>query len=54
MGLKNKRVAIVGRNRYEWVLTHLTNLLGGIISAPLDKELQIDELESCLEVKQTL
>ncbi len=49
LGLKNKRVAIVGRNRYEWVLTHLTNLLGGIISAPLDKELQIDELESCLE-----
>ena len=48
MGLKNKRIAIVGRNRYEWVVSHLSNLLGGIISVPLDKELQVDELESCL------
>ena len=48
LGLKNKRVAIVGRNRYEWVITHLANLLGGIVSVPLDKELQVDELESCL------
>ncbi|MCI8641272.1 MAG: AMP-binding protein [Clostridia bacterium] len=46
MGFKNKRIAIVGRNRYEWVLTHLTNLLGEIVSVPLDKDLQIDELES--------
>ena len=49
LGFKNKRVAIVGRNRYEWVVTHLSNLLGGIVSVPLDKELQVDELESCLE-----
>jgi len=49
MGLKNKRIAIVGRNRYEWVVSHLSNLLGGIISVPLDKELQVDELESCLK-----
>ncbi len=48
LGFKDKRIAIVGRNRYEWVLTHLTNLLGGIVSIPLDKELQIDELENCL------
>ena len=48
LGFKNKRVAIVGRNRYEWVLTHLTNLLGGIVSIPLDKELQLEELENCL------
>ena len=48
LGYKNKRVAIVGRNRYEWVLSHLTNLLGGMVSIPLDKELQVDELESCL------
>ena len=48
MGLKNKRIAVLGRNRYEWALGHLTNLLGGIISVPLDKDLQIDELESSL------
>ena len=44
MGLKNKRIAILGRNRYEWALGHLTSLLGGIVSIPLDKDLQIDEL----------
>ena len=48
LGYKNKRIAIVGRNRYEWVVTHLANLLGGMVSVPLDKELQVDELESCL------
>ena len=48
LGYQNKRVAIVGRNRYEWVITHLANLLGGMVSIPLDKELQVDELESCL------
>lgn len=48
LGYKDKRIAIVGRNRYEWVLTHLANLLGGIVSIPLDKELQVDELESCI------
>ena len=48
LGLKNKRIAIVGRNRYEWVVAHLSNLLGGIVSIPLDKELQVDELESCI------
>jgi len=49
MGFKGKRIAVVGRNRYEWVVTHLSNLLGGMVSVPLDKELQVDELESCLE-----
>ena len=48
MGFKNKRIAILGRNRYEWALGHLTSLLGGIVSIPLDEDLQIDELESSL------
>lgn len=48
MGFKNKRIAILGRNRYEWALGHLTSLLGGIVSIPLDKDLQIDELENSL------
>ena len=48
IGLNGKRVAIIGRNRYEWVLAHLSNLLGGIVSVPLDKDLQYEELESSL------
>lgn len=48
LGYSKKRIAIVGRNGYEWVVTHLASLLGNMISVPLDKELQVDELESCL------
>lgn len=49
LGYKNKRIAIVGRNRYEWSLAHLANLLGGIVSIPLDKEMPLEELENCLQ-----
>ena len=48
LGFQDKRVAIVGRNRYEWVVAHLANLLGGMVSIPLDKELQLEELEESL------
>lgn len=48
IGLNSKRFAIVGRNSYKWAVAHLTNLLGGNISVPLDKDLQYDELESSL------
>lgn len=42
------RVAIMGRNRYEWIVAHLTNLMGGMVSVPLDKDLQVGELEDSL------
>ena len=48
LGLKGKRVAICGRNRYEWAISHLSCLLGGMVSVPLDKELQVEELEDSL------
>lgn len=48
LGLKGKRIAVIGKNRYEWALAHISNLLGGIISVPLDKDLQYDELERSL------
>ena len=48
MGFQKKRIAIIGKNRYEWALTHLANMLGGIVSIPLDKDLQYDELENSL------
>ena len=48
MNFKGKRIAVIGKNRYEWVLSHLANMLGGIVSIPLDKDLQYDELENSL------
>lgn len=48
MGLKGKRIAVIGKNRYEWAVSHLSNLLGGMVSIPLDKDLQYDELENSI------
>ena len=48
MGYKGKRIAVIGKNRYEWAIAHLGNLLGSIISVPLDKDLQFEELETSL------
>lgn len=47
-GLAGKRVAIIGINRYEWILSYLAVNSGIGISVPLDKGLQYDEFESSL------
>ena len=47
-GLQGKRIAIIGKNQYHWAISHLACLLGGIVSVPLDKDLQINELEESL------
>ena len=48
MGYAKKRIAIIGKNRYEWALAHVTNMLGGCVSVPLDKDLQFEEFETSL------
>lgn len=48
LGFKGKRIAVIGRNSYEWAIAHLSNLLGGNVSVPLDKDMQYDELENSL------
>ena len=48
MGLKDKRIVVIGKNRYEWTLSHLTILLGGMVFVPLDKDLEYGELEDSL------
>ena len=44
LGLKNKRVAIIGKNRYEWALSYITTLNGVGIAVPLDKGLPEQEI----------
>ena len=48
IGLKNKRVAIIGKNRYEWILTYIAVINGSGITVPLDKGLKEEEIISCL------
>ncbi len=48
LGLKEKRVAIISKNRYEWALTYFTVMNGVGITVPLDKGLKEEEIISCL------
>ncbi len=48
LGLKGKRVAILSKNRYEWPLSYVTLLLGGIVAVPLDKALTDIEIENSI------
>lgn len=49
LGLKNKRIAIIGENRYEWSTSYLAVCNGTGIVVPLDRELPQNEIESCIE-----
>ncbi len=48
MGLKDKRIAIISENRYEWELSYLAIAAGVGVVVPLDKALPDNELESLI------
>lgn len=48
-GLAGKRFAIIGKNRYEWIVSYYAVLCGLGICVPLDKGLPCEELVSSLE-----
>ena len=49
LGLKGKRIAIIGENRYEWEIAYLAIVCGTGIVVPLDKSLPENELEELIE-----
>ncbi len=49
LGLKGKRIAVIGENRYEWELAYLSVACGTGIVVPLDKSLPPNELEELVE-----
>lgn len=49
LGLKDKRIAVIGENRYEWELAYLSVVCGTGIVVPLDKSLPENELEELIE-----
>lgn len=49
IGLKNKRIAIIGENRYEWEIAYLSIVCGVGIVVPLDKSLPENELKALIE-----
>lgn len=48
LGLKGKKIALIGENRYEWVVSYLAVVNGTGVIVPLDKELPQNEIENLL------
>ena len=48
MGLKNKRIAVIGENRYEWGVAYLAIVTGTGVVVPLDKALPSNEIENLI------
>ena len=48
MGLKDKRIAVISENRYEWAVDYLAVVAGTGVIVPLDKALPGNEIESLI------
>lgn len=48
LGLQGKRIAIIGKNRYEWALSYVAILMGDMTAVPLDKGLTDTEIRNSL------
>ena len=49
LGLKGKRIAVVGENRYEWAISYLAVITGVGIIVPLDRQLPEKEFANCIK-----
>ena len=50
MGLKGKRIAVIGDNCYHWAATYFAVIFGAGVIVPLDKELRKEEIVNLLKV----
>ena len=50
MGLKGKRVAVIGDTSPQWIATYLAALAAGCIIVPMDKELDVGEICKFLDI----
>lgn len=48
LGLKDKRIAVISENRYEWGIVYLSVVTGTGVIVPLDKSLPDNEIESLI------
>ena len=49
MGLKGKKVAVIGENSYRWIVTYMSVVTGVGTIVPIDKELPYDEIKYLLD-----
>ncbi len=53
MGFKDKRIAVIGKNRYEWMLSFISVINGTGVVVPLDKGLPEGEIENSLKISKS-
>lgn len=47
-GIRDKHIAVIGENSYEWLLCFFAAAAGGNVAVPVDKELPPEEIEELL------
>ncbi len=48
-GLKNAKVAVIGENSYNWILTYFATVIGGNVIVPVDRDLTADAIINVLK-----
>lgn len=54
MGLKDKRIAVIGETTYMWSIAYLAAVNGTGVVVPLDKELPYDDLKNLIRNQKHL
>lgn len=52
-GFLNKRIAVIGKNSYNWCVSYMAATIVGIV-VPIDKELHTDDVINFMNVSQTV
>ena len=48
MGLKDKKIAVIGENSYDWVVTYFATTNGTGVIVPIDRELKAKEIANLM------
>ncbi len=48
-GFKNSRIAVIGENSYNWILTYFATVIGGNVIVPVDRDLTSDAIINILK-----
>lgn len=52
LGLKDKKIVVIGENRYEWCVSYLGVVNGTGTVVPMDKELPLNEIENLVAIAE--
>lgn len=52
LGLENKKILLIGNNRYEWCVSYLAITTGNMVVVPLDKALPSGEIENLVKISK--